>query len=68
MEIKLKLRIKGVEIELDQNEVKELHEMLDGLVGSQIIHEYWPPWRTYPYVKWDTGSTCTDMEVSFVCD
>ena len=81
MEIKLKLRIKGVEIELDQNEAKELHEMLDGLMSNektQIIREYWPwydtrrtypyIWKTYPYVKWDTGSTCTDMKVSVVCD
>jgi hypothetical protein len=46
MEIKLKLKVKDVEIELSQEDAKELRDALNSLVGKpEVIREYpWYPW------------------------
>ncbi len=69
MDIKLKLKVKDVEIELSQKEAKELCEALQALVGEpetvvrEVIRDhnpglpYWP-WRTeYPRYTWDITTT-----------
>ncbi len=50
MDIKLKLKIKDVEIELSAQEAKDLLSLLDGLVGPKEKQHYWTPY--YPY--WPT--------------
>jgi len=62
MEIRIKLKIKGVEIELDLKEAKELKEILEGITGNktEIIKEkeyvpYYPyryPYYPEPYNPW----------------
>ncbi|MHA2039481.1 MAG: hypothetical protein ACW98X_23905 [Promethearchaeota archaeon] len=47
--IKLKLKIKDVEIELTKSEIKELKSILDEIFPQkEIVREYWP---YYPY-RW----------------
>lgn len=64
MEIKLKLKVRDVEIELTKDEAIKLKELLDGLTGKEIIKEKeyvpWYPYRWYPYYTqtyWDTYTT-----------
>ena len=57
MEIKLKLKVKDVEIELSQTEAAELCKALQGLVGEpkiiekEIIHDHYPWYPTYPWTS-----------------
>jgi hypothetical protein len=73
MEIKLKLKVKDVEIELTPEDAKELCKALQALVGEkevikEIHHDgYWPwvwtnPWSKYP-VTWTTTYANTDKSV-----
>jgi len=71
MELKLKLKVKDVEIELTTEEAKKLAQLLAGLVGEKRVEyvpyrvlpgwwEQWgdPPWWTYTTVG--TGSPVPD--------
>lgn len=63
MEIKLKLKIKDMEIELSTNEAKELCKALEMLTGEktkEIIRETYPYFiPTYPTYPWYDGTwTC----------
>jgi hypothetical protein len=74
MEIKIKLKIKDIEIELTQNEAKELNDFLNVLFGEKakeitmpIIIERWKEWYprwTYPsFPVWysDTKTQCNTI-------
>ena len=64
IEVKIKLKVKDVEIELTKDEAQELAKVLGGMTGVTIIEKYrefYPerPWRTYPdYPTW--GGTNAD--------
>ncbi len=77
MDIKLKLKVKDVEIELTQEEAKKLHAVLDELVGDKKITYIYPqhyyeidpyrPWRpsyivTSGYANCDIGN---DVQLSY---
>ena len=56
MEIKIKLKIKDVEIELTKDEAKDLRDVLNGLVGEKVIekiieehHHHYGSYPHYPY-------------------
>ena len=49
MEIRLKLKVKDVEIELSREEMKELKDALDELLGAKVEKEYYPVYPYYPY-------------------
>ena len=66
MDIKLKLKVKDIEIELSQKEAKELCEALQALVGEPKTIEreiHYPtlpyqPWSpTRPWYAWNTATT-----------
>jgi len=65
MELKIKLKIKDVEIELDKKELKELKNILDELFPKEKEYIYYPTYypiyRTYPYweVTYTTASNLT---------
>ena len=52
MDITIKLKVKGIEIELTRQEAKELADALDGLTGTErwrvIPYEPLPWYPTYP--------------------
>lgn len=58
MEIKIKLKVKNVDIELSLEEIKELKEILEKITGKEIIREkeyipYYPyVIEPYPYRPW----------------
>ena len=53
MEIKLKLKIKDVEIELTMEEMKKLKELLNELTGREVIEEKeYIPYYPYRYNDW----------------
>lgn len=69
-EIKLKLKIKDVEIDLTKSEVLELQGMLNGLFPAPVVIEktvpyyvpnvpYVDPWHYHPPYHW----TCDDSGV-----
>ena len=70
MEIKLKLKIKDVEIELSKDEAKELVKLLEGLTGEKIIeyrgywYPYWPVYPSTPWVTWTDTSTTSTIRLS----
>jgi hypothetical protein len=48
--VKIKLKIKDIEIELDRNEARELKNFLNELFGKEV--KYWPHViETWPY-RW----------------
>lgn len=67
MEVKIKLKIKGVEIELDLKETEQLKRILENITGREVIKEkeyvpypYPEPYRwRYPYwdVTWSDDTT-----------
>ena len=74
MDITIKLKVKGIEIELTRQEAKELADALDGLTGTErwrvIPYEPMPiPWyQTYPayptYPGWGTPWDGTPISIS----
>ena len=63
MEIKLKLKVRDVEIELTKDEAIKLKELLSELTGKEIVKEkeYVPyPNPYYPYIRWDWGYKWTN--------
>jgi hypothetical protein len=63
MEIKLKLKIKDVEIELSEKEVTELRDIIERLFPKQSIQyvPYYPytwttPWIREPWIIYRNGS------------
>ena len=51
--IKLKLKVKDVELEFTKDEIKELKDLLDELFPRKEIIRDWYPWRylyTYNYI------------------
>jgi hypothetical protein len=49
MEVKLKIKVKDVEIELSKNDAEELRKLLNDLCGERVIKEYVP---YYPYWRY----------------
>ena len=53
MEIKLKLKVRDVEIELTKDEAIKLKELLSELTGKEIVKEKeYVPYPYYPYIRW----------------
>ena len=69
MEIRVKLKIKDVEIELSQLEIKELQVALNKLMGMEdhktLYVPYTYPW--YPATTWEITSTGVVGETSTYC-
>lgn len=72
-EIKIKLKVKNVEVELSLEEVRELAGILQRLTGEKEyipsyptypIYPTYPPWPTHPfwYVTTGTGDNITISE------
>ena len=63
MEVRVKLKIKDVKIELSLDEVRELGRILESIVGRespQYIPYYVKPlWRHWDVPYWDWGTTTT---------
>ncbi len=67
MEIKIKLKIKDVELELSEKETRELHDILDHLVDQNGRIMWYPYYPYYPFPSWepykvtwsDSGTTNT---------
>ena len=76
MEVKIKLKVKDVEIELTMEEAKDLRDVLSDLAGAKEVVKYvdrypWYQWPTYPashdatpWVKWSNGSMTTESAIS----
>ncbi len=65
MEIKLKLKVKDVEIELTAEEARELRDVLGGLVGEKevIVYPWYNPWSTVnPWSKPEITWTCSNTD------
>lgn len=56
MEIKIKLKIKDVKIELNRKEIEELKDILETITGKTVVEKVIErerfPWA-WPYLKWD---------------
>lgn len=70
MEIKLKLKVRDVEIELTRTEAIELKKLLNELTGKEIIREkeyapWWPYSWPYHYVSWETSTTPIENTCKF---
>jgi len=66
MEIKLKLKVRDVEIELTKDEAVKLRELLNDLVGKETVTKWeyvqprYPWWDVYPYrIYCDTWTNAT---------
>lgn len=76
MEVKIKLKIKDVEIELNRKEAKELKDILNDLVGREKEYIPYPePYPVYPnpwypvYDKWEiTWGMTTDNKTQSECN
>ncbi len=70
MDITLRLKVKGVEIELTREDAKELRDALNSLVGEpKVVHEYcnypWPYWK-WPTLPYTTGVGPKKGDVTWV--
>lgn len=55
MELKFKLKIKDVELELTEEELRELYGKLNGLLGYNTTYiPYTPYYPSYPNTPWVT--------------
>jgi hypothetical protein len=53
MEVKLKLKVKDIEIELSVDEAKKLRDTLEWLVGAAVLKEpEYIPYPVEPYRPW----------------
>ncbi len=52
MEISLRLKVKGVEIELSKDEAIKLREALEELTGKVVKQVEWVPYNPYPWRWW----------------
>ena len=72
--IKLKLKIKGVTVELDKDEIKELKSILDDMFPApqkEYVYPYWPSYPAWYYREgnktWtvDSDSTLDSCTITY---
>ena len=71
MELKIKLKVKGVEIEMDEADAEELHKFLNKIYGKKEKEPVYIPtpypvhrWSSWPYYD-VTWTSCSDTSGTF---
>lgn len=59
MEIKIKIKVKDVELEVSKEDLKELYDFLKGLFEERTV-DHWIPYPTYPTYPRNPWITYTD--------
>lgn len=75
MDVKVKLKLKNVEVELSVEEAKELKNILEGILCEQptikIVPYYVPsypsvPW--WPWTTWSVSTTTVGDHITYNCE